>query len=205
MTGPIRAAIYARVSTKEQDHTMQLTDLRKFVEARGWSVAGEYVDRGFSGAKDRRPALDKLMADARKRKLDVVVCWRFDRMARSTRHLVGLLEEFMALGVDFVSHQEAVDTSTPAGKVLFTVIAAFAEFERSILIERVNAGIARAKAEGVRFGRPKVEKVPLQRVMEEYARLRNTREVALVLNLSSSTVQRRLREAQAITSVTQTA
>jgi DNA invertase Pin-like site-specific DNA recombinase len=196
MGNPIRAAIYARVSTKEQDVSMQLADLRRFTEARGWTIAGEYIDLGISGSKDRRPALDKLMADARKRKIDAVLCWRFDRMARSTRHLVGMLEEFRALGVDFVSHQEAVDTSTPAGKVLFTVIAAFAEFERAILIERVNAGIARAKANGVQFGRPRVDRIPLERIVAEYSRLRNTKEVALVLRTSPSTVQRRLREAQ---------
>lgn len=151
-----RAAIYARVSTRDQDPAMQLADLRRLAEARGWTVAGEYVDHGYSGAKDSRPALDRLMQDARRRKVDAVLCWRFDRMARSVQHLVGMLDEFRALGVDFVSHQEAVDTSTPAGKVLFTVIAAFAEFERSILIERVRAGIAKAKATGKHCGRPRV-------------------------------------------------
>jgi DNA invertase Pin-like site-specific DNA recombinase len=196
MSTQVRAAIYGRVSTKEQDVEMQLADLRRFVEARGWMIAGEYVDQGYSGSKDRRPALDRLMADARKRKIDAVLCWRFDRMARSTRHLVGMLEEFRALGVDFVSHQEAVETSTPAGKVLFVVISAFAEFERSILIERVNAGIARAKANGVRFGRPRIDRIPLDRIVAEFDRLRNTKQVALLLNTSPSTIQRRLREAQ---------
>lgn len=127
------------------------------------------------------------MADARKRKLDAICCWRFDRMARSTRHLVGLLEEFRALGVDFVSHQEAVDTSTPAGKVLFTVIAAFAEFERSIMIERVRAGIAKAQAQGTHCGRPRVE-VDLSRVQELRRQGLSLREIGAKLGVSHATV-----------------
>ena len=125
----MRVALYARVSTRDQDCEMQLSDLRRMAEARGVKLVGEYVDRGVSGTKDRRPELDRLMKDARRRKFDAVWCWRFDRFARSLRHLVTALDEFRALGIDFLAHQEAVDTSTPAGRMLFQVIGAMAEFE----------------------------------------------------------------------------
>lgn len=179
---------------------MQLADLRRFVEARGWTLEGEYVDSGYSGAKDRRPALDRLMADVRRRKVDVVCCWRFDRMARSTRHLISLLDEFKALGVEFVSHQEAVDTSTPAGKVLFTVIAAFAEFERAIIGDRVRAGLAKAKAVGVRLGRPPVGVSP-ERVELLYDQTKSVRLVGKQLHISPSTVQRLLKRANGCATV----
>jgi DNA invertase Pin-like site-specific DNA recombinase len=147
------AAIYARVSTTDQDCEMQLRDLRSYCESRGWKAA-EYVDVGVSGSKASREQLDRLMKDARQRKVDVVLCWRFDRFARSTRHLLDALEEFKSLGIGFVSHQEAIDTTSPMGKLLFTIVAAMAEMERSILIERVRAGMANAAAKGKSVGRP---------------------------------------------------
>ena len=136
---PARVAIYARVSTKNngQDPETQLMALREYVQARKLEVFGEYVDIGISGSKDSRPALNKLMADAKKRRFDAVLVARFDRFARSTRHLVLALEEFNALGVDFISLSESVDTSTPMGKMVYTVIAAVAELERSLIRERV--------------------------------------------------------------------
>ena len=152
----MRVALYARVSTRDQDCELQLADLRKMAEARGVQVVEEFVDRGVSGAKDRRPALDRLMKDAKRRKFDAVWVWRWDRFARSLRHLVTALEEFQALGIDFLSHQEAVDTSTPAGRMLFQVIGAMAEFEREIIRERVIAGIRRAQSRGKKLGRPRV-------------------------------------------------
>ncbi len=135
---------------------MQLEDLRKMAEARQVKLVGEYVDRGISGSKDRRPELDRLMTDARRRKFDAVWCWKFDRFARSLRHLVTALDEFRALRIDFLSHQEAVDTSTPAGRMLFQVIGAMAEFERELIRERVIAGLKRARAKGKKLGRPRV-------------------------------------------------
>jgi len=152
----MRVALYARVSTKDQDCEMQLEDLRKMAEAREVKLVGEYVDRGISGSKDRRPELDRLMTDARRRKFDAVWCWKFDRFARSLRHLVTALDEFRALRIDFLSHQEAVDTSTPAGRMLFQVIGAMAEFERELIRERVIAGLKRARAKGKKLGRPRV-------------------------------------------------
>lgn len=148
------AGIYARVSTTDQTCDLQLRDLRAFCEQRAWQAI-EYVDTGVSGAKASREQLDRLMLDARRGKLSTVVVWRFDRFARSTKHLLDALEEFKALGIGFVSHQEAIDTTSPMGKLLFTIVAAMAEMERSILIERVRAGVTAAKAKGKSCGRPK--------------------------------------------------
>ncbi len=152
-----RVAIYARVSTTNhgQDVGLQTRELRQFAEARGWTVAGEYIDAGVSGAKDSRPELNRLMADAHKRRFDVVCVWRFDRFARSVSHLLRALETFKALGIDFVSFSEQMDTSTPAGKMVFTVLGAVAELERSLIVERVKAGLRNARAKGKHLGRPK--------------------------------------------------
>jgi DNA invertase Pin-like site-specific DNA recombinase len=135
----VKAAIYARVSTVDQEPENQLHELRRYVGARGWSAV-EYVDRGVSGAKDRRPALDQLLADARRRKIDVLLCWRLDRLGCDLRHLVTLLDELQAVGVGFVSLNEGIDTGTPAGRLQLHVLAALAQFERSRLIERTRAG-----------------------------------------------------------------
>lgn len=153
-----RVAIYARVSTLNhgQDVGLQTRELRQFAEARGWTVAGEYIDAGVSGAKDSRPELNRLMADAHKRRFDVVCVWRFDRFARSVSHLLRALENFKALGIDFVSFSEQMDTSTPAGKMVFTVLGAVAELERSLTVERVRAGLRNARAKGKTLGRPRV-------------------------------------------------
>jgi DNA invertase Pin-like site-specific DNA recombinase len=135
---------------------MQTRELRQFADARGWNVAGEYIDAGVSGSKDSRPELNRLMADAHKRRFEVVCVWRFDRFARSVSHLLRALETFKALGIDFVSYSEQMDTSTPAGKMVFTVLGAVAELERSLIVERVKAGLRNAKARGKRLGRPRV-------------------------------------------------
>src|SRR5664280_2952539 len=148
-----RAAIYARVSTCEQSTESQLRDLRQYVAARGYNAV-EYVDTGFSGAKPNRPALDRLMDDARKRRLDCVLVWRFDRFARSTKHLLLALEEFRSLGIQFISYQESIDTTSPLGQALFTIVSAVAQLERDLIRERVSAGIRNARAKGVRLGRP---------------------------------------------------
>ena len=150
-----RAAVYVRISTTEQNPDLQNHELPEYCQRRSWQVAELYDDR-VSGGKDRRAGLDRLMADARRRKFDVVVVWKFDRFARSTSHLLRALEEFSALGIDFVSVTEAIDTSTPAGKMVFTVLGAVAELERSIIRERVIAGQKAAKRRGVKFGRPVV-------------------------------------------------
>jgi len=148
-----RAAIYARISTLRQDEGMQVADLRELALRHKWEIVTEYIDRGVGGKKESRAELNKLMADAKRRKFDVVMVWKFDRFARSLKHLITTLEEFDHLGIDFVSHQEAVDTSTPAGKALFSMIAVMAEFERELIHERVMAGLENAKRKGVQLGR----------------------------------------------------
>jgi DNA invertase Pin-like site-specific DNA recombinase len=152
-----RVAIYGRVSTTNhgQDVTLQTSELEQFALARGWHLVDSYLDLGISGCKDRRPQLDRLMADAHRRKFDVVIVWKFDRFARSVSHLLRALETFKALGIDFVSFSEQMDTSTPAGKMVFTVLGAVAELERSLIVERVKAGLRNARAKGKRLGRPR--------------------------------------------------
>jgi DNA invertase Pin-like site-specific DNA recombinase len=154
----MKAAIYARVSTANngQDPTMQTRELREYCERRGWTVAGEYVDIGISGTKEKRPELDRLLGEAHRRRFDAVVVWRFDRFARSVSHLLRALETFKSLGIEFVSLSEQVDTSTPTGKMVFTVLGAVAELERSLIVERVRAGLRNAKAKGKSLGRPRV-------------------------------------------------
>ncbi len=158
-----RAVLYARVSTHNgQDPEMQLRELREYCLRRGWPVVGEYVDLGISGAKERRPELDRLNADAHKRKFEVIVVWKFDRFARSVSHLLRALENFRALGVEFVSLSEQIDTSTPTGKMIFTVLGAVAELERSLIAERVRAGLRNARAKGKTLGRPAKQVNPAQ-------------------------------------------
>jgi DNA invertase Pin-like site-specific DNA recombinase len=153
----MRVAIYARVSTvgNGQSPEMQLCELREYVERRGFTLAGEYVDSGISGTKDSRPELNRLMADAHKRRFDAVCVWKFDRFARSVSHLLRALETFKALGIEFISFSEQMDTSTPTGKMVFTVLGAVAELERSLIAERVRAGLRNARAKGRTLGRPK--------------------------------------------------
>jgi DNA invertase Pin-like site-specific DNA recombinase len=153
----MRVAIYARVSTANngQDPTMQTRELREYAERRGWTVADEYVDIGISGTKERRPELDRLMQDAHRRRFDCVVVWKFDRFARSVSHLLRALETFRALGIEFVSLSEQIDTSTPMGKMVFTILGSVAELERAMIVERVKAGLRNAKAKGKRLGRPR--------------------------------------------------
>src|SRR5688572_4416566 len=148
-----RVAIYARVSTTQgQTCESQLLELRRYVQARGWT-AKEYVDEGVSGAKDRRPALDAMLNDAKRRRFDVVVCWRLDRLGRNLKHLITLLEELQALGISFVSLAEGIDATTPAGKLQMHILGAIAEFERERIRERVLAGLQRARRQGTKLGR----------------------------------------------------
>jgi DNA invertase Pin-like site-specific DNA recombinase len=135
---------------------MQLDELRAYCKKRGWHVAGEFVDKGISGAKEHRPALDRLLSLCRKRSIDAVVVYRYDRFARSLRQLVNALEEFRALGIDFVSLHEGVDTSTPNGRLVFGIFASIAEFERELIRDRVRSGLAAARSKGKRLGRPRV-------------------------------------------------
>ena len=163
MAPAIRSAVYARVSTLDQEPENQLAELRRYVRARSWPAATEYVDHGVSGAKDRRPALDRLIREATRRRFDVLICWRLDRLGRNLRHLVTLLDELQALGVSFVSLGEGIDCTTPAGRLQLHVLAALAEFEKARIAERVQAGLERARRQGKRLGRPYAE-VPRERL-----------------------------------------
>jgi len=186
-----RTAIYARVSTAEQTPENQLAVLRAFASARGWRVT-EFVDHGVSGAKERRPALDALMAAARARKIDVVTCTKLDRLARSTHHLVTLVKELEALGVDLVVLDQAIDTTTPSGRLLFHVLAAIAEFERDLIRDRVIAGIRRAKAQGRRLGRPRRYLVDAGRARDLLRQGVSLRGVARELAVHPSAIARAL-------------
>jgi DNA invertase Pin-like site-specific DNA recombinase len=184
-----RIAIYARVSTTDQSTGSQLLDLRKYVSDRGWQIYREFVDEGISGTKDSRPALDQLMDDAKKRRFDIVLVWRFDRFARSTRHLINALEEFKNLGIDFVSFQENIDTSSPLGSAIFTIISAVAQLERDIIAERVKAGLRRAKENGKKLGRPRVA-VDATRVALLRNQGRSWAEISKQLGIGKGTAQR---------------
>ncbi len=188
---PLRVAVYARVSTlgKGQDTEVQLRELRQFAQARGWQIAGEYVDEGISGAKEKRPQLDLLMADAHRRRFDAVIVWRFDRFARSVSHLLRALETFNALGVAFVSLSESLDTSTPAGKMVFTVLGAVAELERSLIAERVRAGLRNARAKGKCLGRPR-KIVDAARICRLRAQGVSWRKIARQMECSARTARR---------------
>lgn len=149
----MRVAIYARVSTHDQTADNQLLEIRRYLESRGWTAAGEYVDTGISGAKDRRPALDELTADVKRHKVKAVVTWSLDRLGRNLRHLVLLLDDWQQRGVTFVTMREGIDTSTPAGRMAAGLFGVIAEFERARIQERVHAGLARARAQGKTLGR----------------------------------------------------
>ena len=171
-----RVAVYARVSTTNhgQDVTLQTRDLQQFAEARGWHLVDAYIDDGVSGAKDSRPELNRLMSDAQRRKFDVVLVWKLDRFGRSLRHLVNALAELEALGIAFVSFTDNLDLSTPSGRLMFQVIAAMSEFERSLIQERVRAGMRNARAKGRPIGRPraKVDLAEIARLRDSGASLR---------------------------------
>jgi DNA invertase Pin-like site-specific DNA recombinase len=186
----MRAAVYARVSTTNhgQDPAVQLREIAEYCVRRGWTVTSEYVDVGISGTKEKRPELDRLLADAHRRRFDAIVVWKFDRFARSVSHLLRALETFQALGIEFVSLTEGVDTSTPAGKMIFTVLGAVAELERSLICERVRAGLRNAKAKGKRLGRPK-KVLDVARIADLRRKGRSWRKIARTLQCSTRTAR----------------
>ncbi|MFH1466558.1 MAG: recombinase family protein [Pseudomonadota bacterium] len=198
-TTPIRVAIYARVSTvnKGQDVGLQLDELRQVAAQRGWQLAEDriYVDDGVSGAKETRPALDRMMADAQAGRFDLVAVWKLDRLGRSVQHVLGLLDQFGSQGIEFVSIRDpGLDTTTPAGRLFTAIIAAFASFERDIIRERVLAGVRRAQAAGKHCGRPRLD-LELRPAVAMLKEGRGLREVAKILGVSRATLRRRLQEA----------
>ena len=183
------AAVYSRVSTvgHGQDPAMQTRELREYCERRGWGIFDFYEDVGVSGKKDSRPQLNRLMRDAYARRFDIVVCWRFDRFSRSVSHLCRALETFNSLGIQFVSLCEQVDTNTPTGKLVFTILGAVAEGERNLIAERVRAGLRNARAKGKRLGRPR-KAVDVDRINSLRAAGNSWRSIASAMKLSVGTV-----------------
>jgi DNA invertase Pin-like site-specific DNA recombinase len=190
MNSPKRVALYARVSTSngQQDPEMQLRELREYAKHREMTIVGEYIDR-MTGSKDSRPSLNRLMADAGQRKFDAVLVWKLDRFGRSLRHLVNALAELEALGLTFVSLRDNLDLSTPSGRLMFQIIGAMAEFERSLIQERVKAGMRNARAKGKRLGRPRAD-VDESRVQALRASGASWRAVAEKLGVGVGTVHR---------------
>jgi DNA invertase Pin-like site-specific DNA recombinase len=186
-----------RVSTSngQQSPEMQTRELREYAERRGWTVAGEFVDSGVSGSRDRRPQLDALMDLARRRKVDVILTWKLDRWGRSLKHLVNSLAELEALGVAFVALRDNLDLSTPSGRLMFHVIGAMAEFERSLIQERVRAGLRNARAKGTRLGRPRIF-VDAARIASLRASGASWRAIESETGLCRETARRAIREWQ---------
>jgi DNA invertase Pin-like site-specific DNA recombinase len=197
----MRAAIYGRVSTTNhgQDVNMQLRELRQFANARGWQVAGEYVDAGVSGSKDSRPELNRLMADAKRRKFDAVLVWKLDRFGRSLRHLVNALAEFESLGIAFVSLTNNLDLSTPSGRLMFQIIGAMSEFERALIQERVKAGLRNALAKGRKIGRPRAT-VDVHQIATLRAQGLSFEAIGERLGVSDATIRRAFRASDKIPS-----
>lgn len=186
----MRAALYARVSTHAgQRPEMQVAELREYCTRRGWEIMGEFVDTGVSGARERRPELDRMLTACRRRQIDAVVVYRYDRFARSLRQLVNALCEFDSLGIQFISLHEGVDTSTPNGRLVFGIFASIAEFERELIRERVRSGIAVARAQGKRIGRPR-RPVDAARVRELRALGWSWAQIARELGTGLGTVHR---------------
>jgi DNA invertase Pin-like site-specific DNA recombinase len=183
----MRAAVYARVSTSDQTCENQLLELRRYCDARGWTIGREFVDTGVSGTKERRPALDELVKDAKRRRFDVLLVWRLDRLGRNLRHLILMLDDLQATGLAFVSLSEGIDATTPSGRLQLHVLGAIAEFERARIAERVRLGMARARTQGKHLGRPRA-KVTAQD-LHEFAHL-SVRDAAAQLGVSKSFIAR---------------
>jgi len=184
-----KVAVYARVSTSGQDVELQLVELRKYVADRGWTIYKEFIDIGQSGAKDSRPQLNQLMLDAKRKRFDVVLCWKFDRYARSLKHLVDSLYEYKALNIDFVSLTEGIDTTTPVGMAMFGVIGAMSQLERDLIKERVQAGMKRAKQKGKAIGRPK-KSIDLTEVKKLRDEGLSITKISKILNVSRASLYR---------------
>jgi len=195
--GNLRAAMYARVSTTGhgQDVGLQVDELRHVAEQRGWNVVGEYIDEGISGAQESRPALDAMLDDARLGRLDLVVVWKLDRLGRSLQHLLSVLDELTRLGVQFVSVRDAgIDTTSPSGRLMLSMIGAFAEFERALIRERVVAGVRRAQARGTHCGRPFVD-IDLRPAVSMIKEGYGLKAISKSIGVSRATLRRRLEEA----------
>jgi DNA invertase Pin-like site-specific DNA recombinase len=191
-----RAAIYVRVSTDKQTVENQIRELRQVAERRGWEVVREYHDAGISGAKgrDKRPGLDEMLKDASRRRFDVVMAWAIDRLGRSLLDLLGTIQTLEHCGVDMYLDQQALDTTTPAGKLMFQVTGAFAEFERSMIKQRINAGLKRAIDQGKQLGRPRISPEVEKQIQDLLRAKKGMLAIAKEVGVGSGTVQRIARE-----------
>jgi len=189
-----RAALYCRVSTVDQHPETQLGELRQFAANKGFQVVGEYTDHGFSGTKARRPQLDLMMDDARRHRFDVLLVWSCDRLARSTKHLLQTIDELNGMGIQFLSQREAIDTEGPLGRAILVIVSAMAELERCIIIERVRAGMRRARLEGRQIGRSRLD-VDRQQVIDDRRSGMSLTQVAKKHNISRASVCRLMKEA----------
>jgi DNA invertase Pin-like site-specific DNA recombinase len=190
----MRLALYARVSTTDQDASMQLRDLRAYAAARGWEIVGEYIDTGWSGARASRPQLDRLMTDARMRKFDGIAVWKLDRWGRSVTNCLASIRELQGLGVRWIAITQNLDTdeSNPMSRFMLQIMAAVAELERSMAVERVNAGLRNARAKGKQLGRP-VKVWDRQKARELQRQGLSPRKIAAALGVPKTTVQRELK------------
>jgi DNA invertase Pin-like site-specific DNA recombinase len=189
-----RAALYCRVSTVDQHPETQLNELRQFAANRGFKVVGEYTDHGYSGARARRPELDRMMDDAQRHRFDVLLVWACDRLARSTKHLLQTIDELNGMGIQFLSQREAIDTEGPLGRAIIVIVSAMAELERCIIIERVKAGMRRARLEGRQIGRSRLD-VNRQQVIQDRLSGLSLTQVAKKHGISRASVCRLMKEA----------
>ncbi len=192
-----RAALYMRVSTVDQHPETQVHDLRSLAAQRGFQIVREYTDK-ISGTKARRPGLDQLLADARRGHFDLLIVWAFDRLARSVRHLIEVLDEFNHLGIEFISFRENIDTGGPLGRAIIVIVGAIAELERNLIVERVRAGMRRARLEGRHVGRPALE-LDRDAILRHRAHGQSLGQMAKTFRISRTTVARILKEAAQIT------
>jgi DNA invertase Pin-like site-specific DNA recombinase len=194
-----RAAIYVRVSTDRQTVENQLRELRQIAERRGWEVVKEYNDAGISGSKGRngRPGLDEMLKDAQRRRFDVIMSWAIDRLGRSLIDLLGTIQQLEACGVDLYLDQQAIDTTTPTGRLMFQITGAFAEFERSMIRQRIRAGLRRAVEAGKQLGRPKIDPALEKRIQSQLRAGKGMLAIARECKVGTGTVQRIAREMEA--------
>ena len=188
------AAIYARVSTDKQKVDMQLSELRQFVTRSGWTIYKEYIDQSFTGANTNRPAFLAMMEAARKRKFDVLLVWKLDRLSRSLKDLINTLDELGSCGIDFISYDNNLDTSTPTGKLVFQIVGAVAEFEKDIIRERVVAGLANARRKGKRLGRPPIPEFLYQKAKVLRGQGLSFRNIENQLGVHEGTIRKRLKK-----------
>lgn len=192
----MKIAIYGRVSTSEQSCENQLLELREYASARNFEVVEEYCDKGVSGSKDSRPALNKLMEAAKQRRFDAILVWRLDRWGRSIQHLVTSINDLKAFGVEFISFKDGLDLSTPSGRLQFHVIAAMAEFEKAMIVERTRAGLRRARREGKRLGRPPEAELDIERIRKMRRDGMTFRAIATKLGWSPALIHKQLKTAK---------